>query len=308
MEMTQLRYFVALAKYQHFTKAAKELYISQPSLSKSISNLENELGVRLFDRDKKAVYLNEYGKSLLQHAEKILLEEAEAKSKVQEMSSGLSGSISIASNFPIEAPGPIYYCVEEFFLSNPGISCHIFLQNEDMLRQMLQSRHIDFSFSNANINIPDSEVTELYTSRVGVVMSTDHPLAMRTDPISIYELKNESFLCTNPLYNIRESVYYICRLANFEPNVVFEGNSSDIVGQAIGRGRGISLTSEEMFNYKSEQEHPSGRGGLVFKHLEEDFCKRTIHVSYLKNRYHPAAMRLFYESLLRKFGKTARDM
>ena len=83
LELYQLRYFKTIAETEHFTRAAEVLHVAQPSLSKAISNLEAELGVQLFDRGKRSVYLNDYGRALLRRVEHILteLEEAELELK-----------------------------------------------------------------------------------------------------------------------------------------------------------------------------------------------------------------------------------
>ncbi len=71
MELSQLAYFRAVARTEHFTRAAEELHITQPSLSKAIANLEGELGVPLFDREGKRVRLNPYGAAFLERVEQI---------------------------------------------------------------------------------------------------------------------------------------------------------------------------------------------------------------------------------------------
>ena len=78
LELYQLRYFKTIAETEHFTRAAEVLHVAQPSLSKAISNLEAELGVQLFDRGKRSVYLNDYGRAFLRRVEHILTELEEA--------------------------------------------------------------------------------------------------------------------------------------------------------------------------------------------------------------------------------------
>ena len=72
MELTQLEYFLEVARRQHITQAAEALNITQPALSKTIARLEDDLGVKLFDREGKGIRLNEYGQTALHYAERIL--------------------------------------------------------------------------------------------------------------------------------------------------------------------------------------------------------------------------------------------
>ena len=72
MDLLQLQYFIAIAEYQHITKAAAHLHVSQPSLSNTLSRIENELGTQLFDRQGRNIVLNDSGKIVLAHAKKYL--------------------------------------------------------------------------------------------------------------------------------------------------------------------------------------------------------------------------------------------
>ena len=102
MTLNQLAYFQAVARYQHFRLAAANLNISQPSLSRSISNLEEELGLILFERKGRTVTLTKYGKIFLEHADRILTDVALAEKQMKKLS-GNSGHVDIAYVFPLAA-------------------------------------------------------------------------------------------------------------------------------------------------------------------------------------------------------------
>lgn len=95
METRQLRYFLAVAETLHFHRAAEILHLSQPSLSHQIRQLEEELGVRLFERTKRSVRLTAAGEALVPHARGILRNLAEAAQEAQRTDRGLAGSITI---------------------------------------------------------------------------------------------------------------------------------------------------------------------------------------------------------------------
>src|SRR5947209_12038440 len=95
MELFQLRYFVAAARHLHFTRAAAECCVAQPSLSQQIAGLEREVGAPLFLRQGRSVRLTDAGEALLEFAERILAEEAAAKRAVQEVIGLKRGQISI---------------------------------------------------------------------------------------------------------------------------------------------------------------------------------------------------------------------
>ena len=102
MTLNQLLYFQAVAKYEHFRLAAASLNISQPSLSRSIANLEEELGIILFERKGRTVTLTKYGRFFLEHANRILSDVRLAEKQMKKLS-GSSGHVDIAYVFPLAA-------------------------------------------------------------------------------------------------------------------------------------------------------------------------------------------------------------
>src|SRR5688500_8710588 len=101
MELRHLRYFVAVADTLNFTRAAAALHVAQPSLTRQIQNLEEEIGVRLLDRSKKHVGLTDEGRAFLVDAKRLLALAAESVQAVQRLNRGETGQLNIGylSNF-----------------------------------------------------------------------------------------------------------------------------------------------------------------------------------------------------------------
>ena len=104
MELLHLKYFQAAAKFEHMTRAAAALNISQPALSKTIARLEDDLGAPLFHRKGKQIYLNEFGKVFLERVNRIFLEINEGILQVNDMNSPEKGVISVAMTLPHITP------------------------------------------------------------------------------------------------------------------------------------------------------------------------------------------------------------
>ena len=101
INITRIEYFLMAAKYMNFTKAANLLYISQPSLSKQIAILEEELGQQLFDRSKRNLTLTPAGRVLCSGFEKLMPEIESLVEKVKQIKNGTTSCTSAASNLPI---------------------------------------------------------------------------------------------------------------------------------------------------------------------------------------------------------------
>lgn len=298
MELYQLRYFKTVAETEHFTRAAEQLHISQPSLSKSISNLEAELGVLLFERDKRAVYLNDYGKAFLKRVERILTEVDEAEQELRDMSGEAVGDVYIASSMMFSAPSKVHTYTSGFFLNHPRIGLHLYILDNAKIEEQLLARKIDFGYS---VSLPEHleiEAIPLFTYRLGVVVGKDHPLA-RKGTIYLSELKGERFLCNNTSPDFRDSIYELCHKAGFKPKVAFEGESGRLIGDAVGRGIGVAFISSDRHLWKQRnQPATEADRDIVYLDVLDEFCIRTVYLYQLKDRYLPAAARKYRDGLL----------
>jgi len=124
IELRHLRYFLAVAEASHFTRAAETLYISQPTLSQQIKQLEVELGTALFDRIGKRVMLTEAGEILRVHAQRVLVELEQAQAAIQELEGLQRGELTVGIVQTVNA-----YMIPDlaacFTASYPTISLHI---------------------------------------------------------------------------------------------------------------------------------------------------------------------------------------
>src|SRR6476660_4411538 len=139
MQLTQLQYFLTVARLEHMSKAALELEISQSSLSKTIVRLEDDIGVPLFDRKGKSIRLNEYGQNFFQKVGKILSELQEAKEEIQELANIREDSVSINVMNSKLLPKLFY----EFFKKRPNVKVRQYLLPDRLAQQKLIDGEID---------------------------------------------------------------------------------------------------------------------------------------------------------------------
>lgn len=298
MELYQLRYFKAVAETEHFTRAAELLHIAQPSLSKAISNLETELGVLLFERDKRAVYLSEYGKAFLKRVNRILTEVDEAQLELQDMSGKAVCDIHLASCAIFNDPSRLHAYHKQFFLNHPQIGLHMYVMNNTQIEELLLNRKIDLGFAVTKPEHLEIEAIELFSFRLGLVVSKQHPLAGK-GAVHLAELKNERFMCNNASPDNWDSTYNLCRRAGFEPRLIFEGESAGLIGEAISRGIGVAFISNDRYYWQLKQrEKRPWEDSNVFLEVLDDFCVRTVYLYQLKDRYLTSAARLYRDGLL----------
>lgn len=302
MELSQLRYFQTVSRLEHFTRASEELHISQPSLSKSIANLEAELGVQLFDRDNRNVHLNGYGKALLRYVDQVMSELDEAATELKDMQAGSGGSIHIASSFFLDSPTGFSAYMRKYFFAHPDVSLHVFYMDAGSMEPLLRERRIDFALLTDPITNPDVENEVLYSYRLGIVTGRGTALAER-ESVWLAELKNERFFCNNSSPDQHDTIYGICGQAGFRPNIRMECDDGELIGEAVSRGMGISFVTKRRFRENDEGENTDTpwRKNLVFVPVLDDFCARTIRIAYLRDAYHTVCERSFLDGVREHF-------
>lgn len=298
MELNQLEYFCETAKREHITQAAEALNITQPALSKTIARLEDDLGVRLFDREGKSICLNEYGQVALQYAERILYTIGDMRAELEEMAQGRAGSIRIGSSFPAGEPNWLLEQVRSFVLDRPDIGFHLQQYSTVQLQAALERREIDLAVSSTPMQDENTHWVELFVEPMGVILSAHHPLAARKE-LSLVDLRQERFYCNNANSDVQELTYRYCEQAGFKPNVHFECEFPSFIGKAVSLGYGISIISRRGFeNSLHRANREPWENDIEFRPLKETYCRRVCGVAYLKGRRLPRSAQEFYQHLL----------
>ncbi len=235
MELSQLRYFQVVARVGNITRAAQQLYITQPNLSKSITRLEEELGVPLFDRRKGKVVLNDYGRIFLASVDTILAELDSGMKAVQRSYEQSQHILSLGSNLPGYLPDIL-----------PGFSAsHLDIgirQREDSPQKLLDQlldRTISLAITNRELKDPAIVFTQLSQTRYVVAISNRHRLGERHS-VSLRDLAEDSFICDSGRLT-PELLTRICRSHGFTPNIGFEVQSTGLLLRLLQANHGPAI-------------------------------------------------------------------
>ena len=303
MELNQLQYFRTTARLEHITKAANELHITQPALSRAIARLEEDVGVKLFDRDGKRIQLNDYGRVVLEHTEKIFAELDNMREHVEDLRGGTVGTVLLASSFPSRERTWMQDCIAAYMLLYPDVAIRQFEYNEKMLRHALETREIDIAIISTLEGMgPDIRWHNLCSERLGIILSKNHRLAS-WDEVPISQLQNEQFYCNNANSDVQDLTRSLCAKAGFEPRILFEGDNPAIIGAAISQGRGVSVISDQGYQSGLRHRQYDWEDNIAFRYLKEDYCTRNFGVAALKDRYLPQAVQNFYDGLISYFAR-----
>ena len=264
MELRHLRYFVAVAEELNFTRAAEKLRLAQPSLTRQIHNLEEELGVRLLDRSRNQVSLTEEGRSFLVDARRLVALSLESVKSVQRFSRGESGQLNIGYLFKFNFD-LLPVTLASFYQTFPETSVNLFDMSPAEQLRALEARKIDLGFvglrpPNTNKNTTGLAWECVARHNVVVVLPQTHPLAKKSK-IKITDLKSLFFVAmseqTHP--GSRDWLSGICHGAGFTPRILQDVDLESGLMTFVAEGLGVTLAREQIKNLP----HP----GVIFRPL-----------------------------------------
>jgi DNA-binding transcriptional LysR family regulator len=253
MELRHLRYFVAVAEEQNVSRAAKRLHVSQPPLSRQIRDLEDELGVALFDRAAKTFRLTEAGRVFLTEARTILQTAEGAVQMVKDVAGGKSGEIKVgyAPSLTVELlPRALRY----FRKSNPGVRVWLHdLSTQEMLRG-LNDGSLQVAMM---VQVPLKALAglvfeELQRQPVCVALHPAHPLA-RARKVGLEQIAKESLVAFT-LADYPEHQAWVAGLfapLNRSPQIVEEHDSITSLIAAVESGRGVAVIAQPLHGLAS---------------------------------------------------------
>src|SRR5258706_15577204 len=248
MELRHLRYFVAVAEVLNFTKAAEKLRLAQPSLTRQIHNLEEDLGVRLLNRTKSHVSLTEEGRAFLIDSRRLLALAAESINAVQRLSRGETGQLNIAylANFNFEL---LPRTLGAFRQACPQIALNLFDMTPTEQFRALEAGKIDLGFVGLRFAAAAKDLQWECIDRheTVVVLPVKHPLAKK-QRISLDELKGMFFVgMSEKTYpGFREWLCETCERAGFTPRILQDAELEPALMTFVAEGLGVTLAREHI--------------------------------------------------------------
>jgi len=293
MELRQLKYFIEVAKVEHFSMAAETLHVAQSALSRQIGLLEKELGVELFAREGRNVKLTLIGKLFADQALIALKAIDNATQLIEEYLDPEHGTIRIG--FPSSiASSTLPTIIAPFKKDHPEVRFHLRQGSYKFLTEGIKNREIDLAFIGpVPQSDPDLHADILFTESFVALVPKTHPLAEKGS-ISLTQLWEDTFVLFPEGFVLRKIVVDACHQAGFRPFVPFEGEDLDAIKGLVSAGIGVTLLPDTTLI----DNMPSGTVTLKINTPE---VIRTVGVIIPKNRELSPSEKLFYEFVLNYF-------
>ncbi|GGE57111.1 putative HTH-type transcriptional regulator YybE [Pullulanibacillus camelliae] len=282
MEWDQINYFKAVAESQHMTQAAKRLAISQPALSRSIAKLEEELGVQLFDRKGRNVYLNRYGKMFLNRVNQSIKQIELGKQEIWDDIHPDYGTISL-SFLPSLGISFVPEILSAYQKQHANVKFQLNQASNGQIVDQLKSRQVDLAL----ITLLQEDMAihwhSLLTEELFLIVSKDHRLSTHEE-IDLKLIENEPFISFKDVNELQTIINHLCRKAGFSPHVVFEGQDIGTVSGLVGAKLGVSLVPDTPFLDKSK---------IKLIRVKHPVCQRNIGMAWLKESYMSPVVKAF---------------
>ena len=275
MTLNELRYVVAVAQTQHFSKAAEACHVSQPSLSIAVKKFEEELGITIFQRGKRQVEITPEGEAVVQQAQKIIEETQKLNYLKCLQKSPLEGVLKIGAIFtigPYLFPSLVPYMRKHY----PDMPLHIDEDYTENLRKKLLKAEIDIAVLALPFSDPAVETMEIYDEDFVPLFYDEHPFAKMSE-IKVDDIKNSELLMLGKGNCFRDQVVAAC------PNCLSPTGSSDnwVVGSSLETIRHmvamkLGITVMPITALAKQTDYP----GLDSRPFKEPVPKRRIILAW----------------------------
>ncbi|SOC36236.1 LysR family transcriptional regulator [Ureibacillus acetophenoni] len=274
MDFTSLIYFQTVAKYENMSRAAELLHISQPALSKSISLLEESLGVILFDRNGRSIKLNRYGTFFLERVDAILREYERTKEELRNMVAPGTGEVSLGfmHTLGLKVIPSLMTDVKKQF---PHMKFLLTQSNSSVLMKKLEMGELDLCLISSLDTTSHVIWEKLWEEELFLIVPKNHRLS-RKKIVRLEEFAHDPFISIKRGNSLRQSVDELFNKEGFTLNIAFEGEEVHTIAGLVESGLGVSLIPKikglELYN-------------LRIIRVDSEECKREIGIAYIDNRY-----------------------
>lgn len=273
MTLKHLKIFAEVCRYQSVTRAAEELYMSQPAVSLAVREMEEHYGQKLFERLSRKMYVTDAGKELLAYAGEILQRAEEMEQKMQNQDYRkilrIGASMTMGTFYLPEA-------VRSIRKKYPDTEIQVQVNSSDLLEEKVLKNELDFCFIEGAVHAEQLGREELGEDALWLICSAENPLTARKR-LCLEDLKDEAFLLREKNSGTREVIDSVFLLHNFSVIPLWESTSTLALVRAAAAGLGITIVPSQFVRNEA--------AGTIARLCPEDaHFLRKYQVIYHKNK------------------------
>ncbi|NKI72535.1 transcriptional regulator CynR [Collimonas pratensis] len=291
MLLRHIRYLLAVVEQGNFTRAAETLYVSQPTLSQQIRQLEETLGAQLLDRSGRVVRATDAGEAYIAYARRALRELEAGQRAIHDVRDLVRGTLRLAMTPSLTSylAGPL---IARFNASYPGITLQVIEKTLDAIETALAADQVDLGLAFSQVRSAEISSQPLFDEKLCAVVGLAHPLAQRATAtlaaaaLTAGELGRQSLALLSSDFATRSFVDAYLRQQGIAPRIAVEANTISAIVEIVRRGGLVTILPEAI-----AREHP----GLQEIQLDPALPHRTVSLLRRKDGYQSAAARAFVE-------------
>jgi DNA-binding transcriptional LysR family regulator len=296
MNGQQMEYFRAVARLQHITRAAEQLGVTQPALSRALAKLEAELGVPLYERVGRSIRLTRYGEVFQNRVERSIREIEEGKRELADLIDPDRGKIALGF---LRSLGARYvpWLVQDFRVTKPDLQFTFVQNNSAALVQLLLQGDLDLIFNAGPVEIPAISWIPLDDQELVLIVSKSHRLARRRK-VMLRDVSAELFVSFKPGHAFRSLTEELCAEAGFKPTIGFEGDDSRSLPGFVAAGFGVAIVPPEYGAFP----------GVSALRISTPAARRTIGMAWVRDRYLVASARTFPDFVASRKPSSSKEL
>jgi DNA-binding transcriptional LysR family regulator len=289
MQFQQLAYFVAVAETRHFTHAAEQMRVAQPSLSQQVRALEKDVGASLFHRIRGNVSLTEAGETLLPIARRILVETDTAYRAIRELDELGRGRVRLGAT-PSLCTGLLPSMLSAFCRKYPGIEIVLTEGGSRDLQASLSEGALDLAMivDSRLHDDPRLSMLPLFEEELVVISPKTSPPPVSGTQMKIRDLEGLPLVMFRRGYDLREATVAACRAEGFEPKFAIEGGEMDAVLEFVNAGIGLAVVPSTVVGDRFRMTQFSAPG-----------LRRAVQLAYRRDLEPSRAVRALKDAVTR---------
>ncbi|SFG89342.1 LysR family transcriptional regulator [Sporolactobacillus nakayamae] len=277
-DIKHLHYFLEVAVRKSFTKAAHHLYVTQPTISKMVRDIEDELGMVLLDRTGKEIELTDAGRIVFEQSQKIVQSFAHLSDELSDLTHAKKGKLTVGLPPMIGMqffPG----ILSQFRKSFPGIDLHSAEYGAKKVADCVSDGLLEVGVTVGSINEEVLNSFVFFEDSIRLVVHTSSPLA-KLSHVTLTDLRDEHFILFPEDFSLRGMIINGCEKAGYQPNIVFESSQWEFMVKMVSKGFGIAFLPESVISKMEQKAEP-----IITLPIEESELNWRLSMIWKKNHY-----------------------
>lgn len=299
MNLKQAHYMKTIAECGSITAAAKKLFVSQPSLSQMLRQIEDELGLPIFDRSVSPFRITYAGEKYLQAADTIIAANAQLENQIREIRQEHSGRLRLGISVT-RAMQVIPLVVPVFSLQYPNVTLELTESGSANLESLLSKGQVDLVLAAMESTSTQFAYELIEKETVGILAGPDTAIARRLSsgtPVELFQARGDSFVSLSPKHSVRITQDKLFRRCGFAPHILLETDSLEVARRVVVEAGACMLVANIYVD-----EYVRQKGGKFFP-LANYENHRHFYACYRKDEFIPRYTRDFIQITSRVLAK-----